>query len=428
MSDLQPPPPPRPRKRRWKLYLFLLLLLAGAAGGGIWWSRRKEPAAEVFVEKLARRDLEAVVRESGKVRAKTSVLLSANTVGLVKEVLAHEGERVTAGQPLIQIDPTPFEIAISQAEVAVRQSEQRLEIARTQLERTKLKLERERELGALGAREKVDELTADFDVQKNEVEAAKLTVTSEQARLERERHELTKVRITSPIDGVILRSNVERGQTTVMGTMNAAGTELMTVADLSVLQVELEVGEAVILDVKVGQPARVEIDALPNRKLAGKVSDVGTSPITTAGGQQERGVAFRVVVTLDETVEGVRPGFSASAEIVTATRAQVLAVPIRSLVARELPAAGKTEEAGAAGNPADPAAVAIPTKKELKEGAFVVGPDGKSLFQPVKIGITGKEHFEVLEGLTEGAEVLTGPHKTLRDLKEGERIERKPEP
>ncbi|MBI3271939.1 MAG: efflux RND transporter periplasmic adaptor subunit [Planctomycetes bacterium] len=401
-------PEARPKRRRWKLIVFLLLLVLGGGGAALALRGRRSTGVEVYVEKIARRDLEAVVRESGKVRAKQSVLLSANTVGQVKEVRAREGERVTAGQLLIQIDPTPFETAIAQAEVSVRQAEQRQEIARTQLERTKHKLEREKQLGAMGTREKLDELSADLEVQGNELEAAKLTVTSEKSRLERERHELTKVAITSPIDGVIIRSNVERGQTTVMGTMNAAGTELMTVADLSVLQVELEVGEAVILDVKLGQDARVEIDALPNRKLKGKVSEIGTSPTTVSTGQQERGVAFRVVVTLDETVEGVRPGFSASAEIVTATREKALTVPIRSLVARDLPGAD--------------------AKKELKEGVLVAGPDGKALFKPVKLGITGKEHFEVLEGLAEGDEALTGPHKTLRDLKEGELIERKPEP
>jgi HlyD family secretion protein len=180
----------------------------------------------------------------------------------------------------------------------------------------------------------------------------------------------------------------------------------MTVADLSVLQIELEVGEADILDVRLGHDARVEIDALPNRKLKGKVTEVGTSPILHPQGQQDRGVAFRVIVTLDETVEGVRPGFSASAEIVTATRTKALAVPIRALVGREQPAADG--------------------KKVLKEGAIVVR-DGKSLFVAVRMGIRGKEHYETLEGLAEGDEVVTGPNKTVRELKDGELLQRKSE-
>jgi len=392
----------RPARRRWKIVLAILVPLAAIATGAVGMRNGRATGTAAFVETIARRDLEAIVRESGKVRAKTSVLLSANTVGQVRDVHAREGERVKAGQLLISIDPTPFETAIAQSEVAVQQAEQRLEIARTQLERTRLKLEREVSLGTAGTREKMDELKADIEVQKNELEAARLTVTSEKARLERDRHELTKVRITSPIDGVVLRSNVEKGQTTMMGSPNVAGTELMTVADLSVLQVELEVGEAAVLDVKPGQEARVEIDALPNRKLKGKVSEVGTSPIIQMA-QQDRGVAFKVIVTLDETVEGVRPGFSASAEIVTATRSNALSVPIRALVGRTPPG-----------------------EKEPQEGAVAVRA-GKALFVRVKTGITGKEHFELLEGLAEGDEVVTGPHKTLRDLKDGDLVERKAE-
>ncbi len=405
--------------RRWKILLFLVVPLAIAGFVGFKLLSRGPSPLSVFVEKIQQRDLEAIVRESGKVRAKTSVLLSANTLGQVKDVPVHEGDVVTTGQVLIQIDPTPFETAIERADVAVRDAEKRLEIAKTQLERTRKKLDREKALGVSGTQEKIDELTSDLAVQKNEVEAAELRVVSEKAALESARHELTKVRITSPIDGVVLRINIGKGQNTVMGAMNSAGTELMTIADLSVLQVELEVGEAAILDVHAGQEARVAIDALPNRKLKGKVTEVGTSPVSPPAGQQDRGVSFRVIITLDEVVEGVRPGFSASVEIVTATRTKALAVPIRAVVARELPVDDKEQVITATPVPAG-------TKKKLFEGVMRMR-DGKAQFQAIKVGVTGKEHFEVLEGIVEGDEVVTGPHKTLRDLKDGALLQGKAE-
>lgn len=405
-------------KLRWKILLFILgSLLLGAIVAANFLSGPRA-GTPVFTEKIARHDLEAIVRESGRVRAKTSVPLSANTVGQIKDVLVKEGERVKAGQLLIQIDPTPFETAIAQTEAAVNDAEKRLEIARTQLARTRKKLERERALGTMGTGERKDELESDLAVQEREVEAAQLHVTSENARLDRDRHELTKVAITAPIDGVALRVNVEKGQNTVMGTMNSGGTELMTIADLSVLQVELDVGEAAILDVKVGQEASVEMDALPNRKLKGKVTEVGTSPLPDKSGQ-DRGVAFKVVVTLAETVDGVRPGFSASAGIVTATRAQALAVPIRALVARDLPVNAKEEILRGADVPKD-------AKKKSFEGVMAV-KDDKVRFTPVKVGISGKEHFELLEGLAEGDELVTGPHKSLRELKDDEAIQRRSE-
>ncbi len=404
-------------KRRWKVSIALVGALALSAIIGANFMGGKRGGTGVFLEKIAKHDLEAVVRESGKVRAKTSVPLTANAIGQVLVVHVKEGDRVKAGQPLIQIDPTPFETAIAQSEASVSDADKRLDIARTQLERTHKKLEREKSLGTSGTKERLEELTADLEVQKKEVEAAELRVTSEKARLDRDRHDLTKVRITSPIDGVAIRVNIEKGQNTVMGAMNSAGSELITIADLSVLQIELEVGEAAILDVKCGQDVRAEIDAIPGRKLKGKVSDVGTSPLPAQPGQ-DRGVSFRVIVTLDETVEGVRPGFSASAEIVTATRTQSLAVPIRSLVARELPVDDKEQILNGAATPG--------SKKKVFEGVVTI-EDGKSKFRAVKVGIAGKEHLELLEGLGEGAEVVTGPHKVLRDLKDGDAVERKAE-
>lgn len=424
--------------------IIALTLLAALAGGGTYAKLRlsRIPPASVFTEKAAARDLEAVVRESGKVRAKTTVPLSASTLGQVMEVHAREGDHVKAGALLILIDPKTLSTAIEQAESALRDAETRLLIARAQPERTARKLNREKELGELTSVERLDELETLLAIQLREVEAAELRVGSERSKLERDRHELTRSRITAPIDGVVLRVNVEKGQNVIMGTMNNPGTELMTVADLSVQEVELEIGESAILELKLGQEARIELDALRDRKLKGRLTEVGTSPLAagrSGNAAQERSVAFRAVVTLDETVDGVRPGFTASAEIVTATRTAVLTVPIRALVARELPvdandvplppappasevAAGGPGVALAASGPSAPTATA---RKKLFEGAIIV-KDDKASFRPLTLGISGKEHVEVTAGLSEGDEVVSGPHKALRDLKDGDVIERRP--
>ncbi len=429
------------RRRKILIGIAATLALGAGAGAGVGLFKRTVPVP-VFTERVIRRDLEAVVRESGSVRAKTTVPLSASTLGQVKDVLVREGDRVAAGQVVIQIDSKPLETSIAQAEAAVHDAETRLKIARAQPERTRRKLDRETNLRAATSAERLDELTTALDIELREVEAAELRVGSERARLERERHDLTKVRITAPIDGVVLRVNVEKGQNVLMGTMNIAGSELMTIADLSVLQVALDVAEASVLDLRPGQEARVEIDALRDRKLKGRLTEIGTSPRTAAPGavaQQERGgVLFRAIVTLDETPEGVRSGFSASAEIVTATRTAAIAVPIRALVARELsidaadrplppepPAAERPAGAVFAADSPAPMPTTATARKKLFEGVMLV-KDGKARFQPVTIGITGKEHVEALEGIAEGDEVVTGPHRSLRDLKEGDLIERKP--
>lgn len=435
--------------RRRKIALFGIALPLVAALGAAGFLRRPEGVA-VFTEKAARRDLEAVVRESGRVRAKTTVPLSASTIGQIKDVLVREGDRVKAGQLLIEIDPKPFEMAIAQAEAALADAQTRLEIARTLPERTRRRLARERGLASATSVEQLDQLETELAVELREAEAAALRVESERARLERERHELTKVRITSPIDGVVLRVNVEKGENVIMGTMNNAGTELMTVADLSVQEVELEVGEGAILELALGQEARVEVDAIRDRKFKGRVTEVGTSPLApgrggvggllgggAGGGGSERSVAFRAVVTLAETIDRVRPGFSASAEIVTAMRTAALSVPIRALVGRELPVDDEgrplpppeknvPRDAVLASSAPSPATATAGVKKKLFEGVMVVR-DGRVRFQPLEVGIAGKEHVEVLAGLAEGDEVVTGPHKAIRELEDGDAIVRRSE-
>ena len=149
-----------------------------------------------------------------------------------------------------------------------------------------------------------------------------------------------KVRVVSPINGIVTKRNIEEGETAVIGTMNNAGTVLLTVADMSVLQAEIEVDETDIPSVVLGQAAVVTIDAVPNRTFKGHVTEIGNSPIqTTTTGQttgQAQATNFKVVVTIDEPVPDVRPGFTCTAEITTARRSQVVAVPIQALTVRDL--------------------------------------------------------------------------------------------
>ena len=216
------------------------------------------------------------------------------------------------------------------------------------------------------------------------------------------------------------------GETAVVGTMNNAGSNLLTVADMSVLEAEVEVDETDIPTVALGQEAKVTIDAVPDRTFRGRVTEIGNSPIQAAQNTgQRQATTFRVVITIEEDVPDVRPGFTCTAEITTATRKNVTAVPIQALTVRELlfdpKGAIVREDRRRASNPTPASTSNEPppghTRKET-EGVFVLR-DGAAIFTPVKTGVAGEQYFEVTEGLKIGDQVITGPFASVRELADG---------
>jgi HlyD family secretion protein len=257
----------------------------------------------------------------------------------------------------------------------------------------------------------------------------------EAAQLENARYNLSKVRIESPIDGIITRRNIEEGETVVVGTMNNAGTVLLTVADMSIIEAQVNVDETDIPSVRLGQRTKVTVDAMPGRTFYGKVTEIGNSPIQTTGGTAAtQATNFLVKVTLDETIPNVRPGFTCTADITTATREGALGVPIQATTVREV----VLEQNGEIVHEAEPdkrkrrsgAGVAVAElkpgqeRKEL-EGVFVVR-DNRAVFTPLKTGIAGEKYFEVVAGLKEGDQVIVGPFASVRELADGSMVRAEP--
>ena len=255
--------------------------------------------------------------------------------------------------------------------MSLDQMRQAIETARVQLEQARQTLKRQQDLWSkqLTTREALEKATNDVKAaesalqeREHAADAQASRIEQERAGLENARYDLSKVRIESPIDGIVTRRNIQEGETAVVGTMNNAGTVLLTLADMSVIQAEVEVDETNIPSVQFGQKATITIDALPDRTFNGHVTEIGNSPIQAAGtaaGNTTQATNFKVVVVLDEEVPDVRPGFTATADIVTATRKRVVAVPIPAVAVRELiydasgqivkePPHGQTARAGAA--------------------------------------------------------------------------------
>ena len=402
-------------------------------------------ATVVNAEKVQKRNLEAVVSASGTIEPKRSVNISADTMGRVVNLAVNEGERVTKGQFLLQVDPRNLRAAVNQGEASLAAAKSTLDQTRSQVESARIALQlandnlkRQKDLWdhGLATKQAYDQAVNDQQMRQSALQQAQQSVATQEKRINQElagldsaKYNLSKVRIESPIDGIITRRNIEEGETVVIGTMNNAGTVLMTIADMSVIEAQIEVDETDIPALAIGQPAKVTIDAIPDKTFPGRVTEIGNSPIQQAGATSstQQATNFLVKVTLDHQIPEVRPGFSCTADITTATRKDALAVPIQAMATRELvyDKAGKVVRAPVergqrprAAAKAD-AADALPDGETRKDtdGVFVVHGDVAE-FVPVKTGIAADKYFEVLSGLKEGDLVVTGPFSNVRNLKD----------
>jgi HlyD family secretion protein len=433
---------------RKNILIAIGVILVGAAVVGANLYFKKDKGLTVTTDVIKSRDLEAIVSASGKIQPKRLVNISAETAGRVVELAVNEGDRVKQGQFLLQIDPKSLRsrvegnaASLQSAEGSLSQLRQSVETARVQVEQAQQNLKRQRDLWAqqLTTREALERAENEVRSAQSALQERERQVTTQASRISQERatldsarYDLTKVRMESPIDGIVTRRNIQQGETAVIGTMNNAGTVLLQLADMSVIQAEVEVDETNIPHVQMGQIAKITIDAIPDRTFKGHVSEIGNSPIQAApGSTATQATNFKVVVMLDEPVPDVRPGFTCTADITTATRKEAVSVPIPAVAVRELvydangqivkePRTDKRRR-----SPVETVASASElkpgqTRKEV-EGVFVLR-DGRAEFLPIKMGIAGDKFFEVLSGLKLGDQVITGPYNSVRGMADGDLV------
>ena len=433
------------RNKKILIGVGVVIALGGIAFANFRFKRTE--GVTVNTETIKKHNLEAIVSASGKIQPKRFVNISADTMGRVTDLAVNEGDRVKKSQFLLQVDPRNWRSAVQRTEAsleAARSQTQQLvasiESAKTALKQAEDNLNRQQQLwkGGLTTRELVDRAEnevkmrqSDLRSQEQQIQTQQLRMQQEQASLETDRYNLSKVRIESPIDGIVTRRNIEEGEMVVVGTMNNAGTVLLTIADMSVIEAEVEVDETDIPTLTLGQAAKITIDAIPDKTFTGKVTEIGNSPIQQTGaGAAAAGTQatnFKVVVTFDSEIKEVRPGFTCTAEITTATRQDVVGVPIQATAVREVVVDDKGEivrepqtEGTRRPRPGGVQASELKpgqSRKEL-EGVFVVR-DNKVQFVPIKTGIAGEKFFEVLSGLKEGDSVVVGPFSSVRELADG---------
>ncbi len=361
---------------------------------------QREKAITVTIEKVEKHNLTAVVSASGEVKPKKSVNISAHVSGRIVKLGVEEGQRVKKGDFLLKLESTQYEANADRDRAAIRIFRAELIKAEAQLKKDESFYARQQKLydEKLISGEQLEAAKTTFEISKAQNEAILYQIKQAQASLESTLDVLSKTVYNSPIDGIITSLRVEEGEIAMIGTMNNPGTVLMTIADLSVMEVEVEVDETDVIGLSLGQQVDISIDALPDQVLQGKVTEIGSSALQKAALSTEESKDFKVVITLEDPPESLKPGLSASADIITAEREDVLAVPISSLVLKEKENVEDRE------------------KDVQEEGVYVI-KDSRASFQSVEKGIMGEMMVEIKSGLEEGQEIATGPYNALRQLK-----------
>jgi len=467
--------PPRNGKgmKPWKKFTLLGIsaaVLIGLVLFAIWWSKRG--VISVQTAKVGRQDIAAIVTASGEIKPPPEDLanVNANSMGKIVELLVKEGDSVKKGQLLLRTedvqqtadvdavaaglntekaDVSQAESAVESAAAAMKTAQADYNQALVKVKQAKDDFDRGQQLykDSLIAKQVFDQRRSDYEVAAAAAQSAQSRVSQAQAqyqqakfsrdmataRVAQNRAQLvratdvrSKTIYTSPIDGIITSLPVHLGENVVPGIQNQVGSVLFQVSDLSVITAEVQVDETDIVNVKLGQPAEVTIDAIPNKTFAGKVTEIGQSAVSRSTGQTatssstsaQEAKDFKVVVTLDNPPPGLRPGLSTTAKITTATRQNAVTVPIQALTIRtrrELEDTPKNSAGNTMAAETTPTSAKDKEKEEL-QGLFVVR-NGVAVFAPVETGIMGSTNVEVTKGIQPGDEIVTGSYQVLRTLK-----------
>jgi len=442
-----------------KILIIVLAVVVAAALVAFFIYRQQSGYTKVLTAKIARQDLATVVSGTGQIKPKTYANLGATSMGRITHLVVKEGDLVKKGQIVATVEHVQQEASVSGQKAAIdaaktdiasylaaeKTAEANVEHAKADLEQKKLDWDRAQQLykdGILAKQDydakkaaydtdvaSVNQAVAQVNQAKAQTDSARGHLQTQLAMLRSDQNMLDLTQAVAPFDGIVTDVPVREGETVVEGIQNTLGSTFLTLADMSVVTAEVKVDETDIVNIRIGQPADVTVDALPGKVFKGHVTLVGDQAILRSTGiatsqsttGTEEAKDFKVVVTLDQPSDDLRPGLSTTAKITTAHKANVLALPIQALTMHD-PEADKVK-GGVQAATSTPAAKTTPV-----QGVFILNKDksGKlrAKFVPVTTGITGATDIEVLAGLGEGDEIVTGPYKTLRALKDGSLVKR----
>ncbi len=459
-------------KKKYKIWLAALAILVLAVAVYVGIKKSRADIVTVQTGRVVRQDVVSVVTASGEIKPRNYINIGANAMGRLTEILVKEGDPVRRGQLLAKLesiqaaaDVQAQKAALSSAEAeaaasesSVRAADENIVTTRAAIDRATAELNRASMNFKRSEKLYAEKLIArqEFDQRRAEAESAAAALREAQARLDQARAQrgqtasqlsaaqkrigqsratvarasdiLEKHQAISPLDGIVTNLPVRVGETVVPGIQNSQASLIMTIADMSLITAEVKVDETDIVNVKLGQESNITIDAIPNRTFKGHVIEIGNTAILRSTGMaasqsaisSQEAKDFKVVIALDDPPAEIRPGLSCTAKVTTATRQKVLTVPIQALTIRQK---GDLEPRPAKGVQAASAADPVKQKERKQEiqGVFVVST-GKAAFRRAETGITGSTDIEVLSGVKEGEEIITGSYKVIRTIRTSTRV------
>jgi HlyD family secretion protein len=432
----------KPKKRR-KIIIFSIIGLALVALSLVAIFKKRQPVITVQTEKVALHSLTNIVVANGKIQPVVQVTISPEVSGEIIELPVKEGQEVKKGDLLVKINPDIYVAALNQAKAGYESSLATKASAEANLEKAQADFDRNRELfnsKLLSASDFIGFKSA-RDVAKAQLDSADDQVNVAKANVDSAEEELARTTIVSPLDGTISKLNSQLGER-VLGTVQNAGTIIMIISDLNLIEARVDVGEMDVVGIKSGQKAQLEVDAFKDRKFAGVVTDVASSSkdnnqtsYSSGSSQSQEATKFQVRIRLSDK-ESFRPGMSVSADIETEYRTNVLTVPLASVTTRSPKQPKKNNLSKTGGTNAvassNVATNSVALDKKSKESSrmldvvFVV--DGNHVkAEPVKIGICDDNYWEITDGLTNGEEIISGGYRAIsRDLDDGKKIHKGP--
>lgn len=409
------------KKSKKKLFIFsgigvviLILVLVVLLGS------KRENIIPVQTEKVARRTITQVVTASGQIQPEITVKINAEVSGEIVSLPVKEGNKIRKGDLLVRIKPDQYQAAVDQAQAGLSSAKAALALQSASLEKAQTEFNRGKDLYSKKLISDQDFITLKtaLDVAKAQYQAAEAGVAQAAASLKQSKEALYKTTIYSPIDGVVSQLISELGER-VSGSSFTQGTQIMTVADLSRMEAQVNVGENDVVLLSVGDTSLIEVDAYPDRKLKGIVYEIANTGTTTGAGTQDEVTNFLVKIRILDKDINLRPGMSMTADIQTETKNNVLAVPIQSVTTR-MPK--MKEDAKQSNGSTATTANGMMSPEKQQEVVFVV-ENGKVKQVPVKRGISNDSYTEIDSGITAGMEVVSGSYKAInRDLEDGSAV------
>lgn len=425
------------KKKWWIIIIGVVIVVVVALN----FTTSTSNATKVNAEKVLLRDIVEKVSASGRIQPETKVNITAEITAEIISLPVKEGDRVNSGDLLIVLDTVQVRSDLDQAEYSRQELEARLEGAKSLLDQAREEFERQQQLydNNLTSETAYKDSRYSFTNAQASYQATQALVRQARARYEKQLDNLSKAKLVAPMDGVVTYVDCEVGEIAPAQTAFTQGKTLMTISNLNVFEVEVEVDETEISKVKLNQEAEIEVDAFPDTTFKGRVVEIGNTAMIEGAGTQDQSTNFMVRVVFEETNVDIRPGMSATVDITTSRSAEALAVPFSSVVMRTFDLdslemarmnEGKEPEdndgvQAAENNEAEADSaklVADEDEREELRGAFVIR-NGKARFVQIKTGIADQKYIQVTSGVEAGDSVISGPYRVLRDVKDGDAVE-----